>query len=96
MNNDTREKLFVRLTPERAKDFREAIRRHGATLTQQDVLEQLVENYLAHEKEGQIRHLDGTICPISQLIRGLVESVEGQYRLANGALKKFNEPPPPS
>lgn len=95
MSTDTREKLFVRLTPERAKAFRDAIAKHGATLTQQDVLEQLVENYLAHETEGQIRHLDGTICPISVLLIGLTNSVESQWKMMHGHLRTLNPPQQP-
>jgi hypothetical protein len=95
MSNDTRVKLFVRLAPDRALAFQEAIKKHGASLTQQDVLEQLVENYLAHEQEGQIRHLDGSICPISSLITGLVDAVGAQWKMLEAfrAGVKYNPPP---
>ncbi len=95
MSTDTREKIFVRLHPDRAKLFKDTIKNQSSTLTQQDVLEQLVENYLAHAAEGQIRHLDGTVCPISVLIKGLTESVEAQYKLMHGALRSFNATTPP-
>lgn len=96
MSTDTREKIFVRLSTERAKLFRDTIKSQNSSLTQQDVLEQLVENYLAHAKEGSIRHLDGTVCPIAALISGLVTSVDQQWRMLQGfKLAVKTTPPPP-
>ena len=95
MSTDQRVKVFVRLPSDRAQAFKDAIARHGSTLTQQDVLEQLVENYLAHEAEGSIRHLDGTICPISQLLKGLTDSVEAHWRQLHGGIRSLQHPQPP-
>jgi hypothetical protein len=94
MSNDTRVKIFVRLTPERAEALRQAIKKNGSTLTQQDVIESLIENYLAHATESQTRHLDGSICPISALISGLANSVSEQWRMLEGFRQGVKVMPP--
>jgi hypothetical protein len=72
-----------RMTDEKLKHFNHACILNNTTA--QRVLDSLVTAYTEAAHQGNIIHLDGSLCPVSALIQGLV--VAAKVRMSLDSVK---------
>ena len=58
--------------------------------SQREVIERLLESYVAAFENRAVLHLDGSLCPLTQLIRDLVSSAREQH---NAGLHPYRPEP---
>lgn len=68
--------LNLRVSADLKSEFAERCRRNGHGQT--EIIEVLLSIWMMNEKELGIRHLDGSECPLSQLVRGLAEATKNE------------------
>ena len=69
--------INLRLDVELASKFRAACESTGKSYA--DVLRPMIEAWLAEKESSATRHLDGSECPLSELIRGIGDVVRERY-----------------
>lgn len=65
--------LNCRIDGSLMETFKHEVAREGKTMNQ--VVEQLIESWLAPGSDRHKYHLDGTVCPMAQLLDGLSEAL---------------------
>jgi hypothetical protein len=61
----------------------------------QGVIASHVEVFIAHEHDRSIRHLDGSLCPVSALIDALATTTRAELESRSHAPPRTSQPPPP-
>lgn len=61
----------------------------------QGVLASHVAVYVQHEADGCIRHLDGSVCPLSALISALAVTTRAELENRSQARHSTSQTPPP-
>lgn len=65
--------LNCRIDAALMETFKREVSREGKTMNQ--VVEQLIESWLAPGSDRHKYHLDGTVCPMSAMLDGITEAV---------------------
>jgi hypothetical protein len=69
-------RLTVRVPDELHEHYTEAV--HLGRTNLNDATVELIHAYVAHSDRSSIIHLDGTVCPISQLVLALAETTRSE------------------
>lgn len=83
MPKDDLKQIVLRLSPELHATFKEAAEPDGM----QNVCLKLINAYVNGRTEAAVMHIDGSRCPLSELILSLATSV--RFEFTNG--KRFEE-----
>ena len=80
--------ILLRLSDQQHRAFKTACENHGDTM--QRTLEKFVTSWVSAHNESAIMHLNGELCPYSQLILALSSAVREEFT------RRRQQPPPPT